>query len=67
MSCAYCGKNITREEMKNEIFVWAREFKYGKRKNEMEFSHEGLSKVLHRRCFSISSVEEHPCKRGLVE
>ena len=67
MSCAYCGKNIAREEMKTGIFVWAREFKYGKRKNEMEFSQEGLSKVLHRRCFSISSVEEHPCKRGLVE
>jgi hypothetical protein len=69
MSCAHCGRYITEEEMKSETFVWIREFKYkyGKKKSEMEFMGGGLSKVVHRRCFVSSYVEEHPCKRGLVE
>jgi hypothetical protein len=67
MSCAYCGKYITEEEKESETFVWIREFKYRKKKSEMEFIGGGFSKVVHRRCFVLSYVEEHPCKRGLVE
>ena len=67
MSCANCGRYITEEEMKNETFVWIREFRYGRKKNKMEFIGNGLSKVVHRRCFVPSYVEEHPCKRGLIE
>ncbi|OGP78023.1 MAG: hypothetical protein A2V86_15065 [Deltaproteobacteria bacterium RBG_16_49_23] len=67
MICAYCGKKITEKEMKNETFVSIREFRYGKKKREMEFLDEGLTKIVHRRCFESAYFEEHPCKRGLVE
>ncbi len=66
MTCAYCGKYITEEEIRSETFVWIREFKYGK-KNEMKWIERGLSIIIHKRCFVPSHVEEHPCKQGLVE
>ncbi len=67
MTCAYCGKHITEEEMKNETFVWIREFKYGKKRSEMKWTERGLSIIVHKRCFVPSFVNEHPCKQGLVE
>ncbi len=67
MSCAYCGKSITQEEIKSETFIRIREFKYGEKKNEMKFIDGGLSILMHRRCFIASYVEAHPCKKGLVE
>ncbi len=66
-TCAYCGKYITKEEMKNETFVWIREFKYGTKKSEIKWIGRGLSIIIHRRCFVPSRVDEHPCKQGLVE
>jgi hypothetical protein len=67
MLCAYCGRRITEIEMKNETFISIREFRYGKKGKGMEFPAEGLTKIVHRRCFVPSDFEEHPCKRGLVE
>jgi hypothetical protein len=66
MSCAYCGKQISRKEMKNETFVSIRQFRYGKN-NEMKFIDEGISEVIHKKCFMPSYVEGHPCTRGLAE
>jgi hypothetical protein len=66
-ACAYCGKRITPEEMKNENFVWIREFKYGKKKSEMKWIEGSPPIIAHKRCFVPSYVDEHPCKQGLVE
>lgn len=66
-TCAYCGKQITEEEMKNDTFVWIREFKYGRKKSDMKWIHTDLSIIVHRRCLTPSHVDEHPCKQGLVE
>jgi hypothetical protein len=67
MSCGYCGKEMTDEEMKNETFISIREFKYGRKKTEIEFIDEGFSLFIHRRCFVPPYAETHPCMRGLVE
>jgi hypothetical protein len=67
MLCAYCGKRITDKEMKNETFVSIREFRYGKKKEGMEFLEGGFTRIVHRRCFVPPQLEEHPCKMGLVE
>jgi len=66
IACAYWGKDISREEMKNGTFIWIRELKYGK-KSEMAFVDAGLSQFVHKKCFVPSFVEDHPCKRGWVE
>jgi hypothetical protein len=53
--------------MKNDTFVWIREFKYGKKKSEIKFIDMGLSIIIHRRSFVPSYIDEHPCNQGLVE
>ena len=65
-TCFKCGKHITEEEMKNETFVWIREFRHGK-KNKIEWIDGSLSFIVHKRCFVPSRADEHPCKQGLVE
>ncbi len=66
MVCAYCGKNITEEEMQRETFIWIRECKSGEKKGQLTGIEGGLSILIHRRCF-LTPSEEHPCKKGLVE
>lgn len=67
MLYASCGKWITDKEMENETFLSIREFRYSKKKKEMEFLNGGPGKVVHKRGFELPRFQEHPCKMGLVE
>jgi hypothetical protein len=67
MSCGYCGKMVTEEEMRNETLVSIREFKYDRKKSEIKFMDGGVSLLVHKRCFAPPYPEAHPCMRGWVE
>lgn len=67
MRCDYCQQEIKEEEMKNETFVWIREFRYGRKMDDMKFTEGGLSIIAHQRCFGPVPARQHACEKGLIE